>query len=148
MVWRATPEEGRHTKSAERRLQMLSRIGDNIPVGLIGYADGEPTAWISIAPKLTHRKQLAPAGVDATAVWSLTCMYLHKSLRGQGLGAELVLAAIAHARAQGAASVEAYPVDPQSPSYRFMGFVPQFEKLGFVETATVGTRRHVMRLQL
>jgi hypothetical protein len=46
------------------------------------------------------------------------------------------------------AEPEAYPVAPDSPSYRFMGFVPMFEKARFVEIGTAGTRRHVMRLSL
>jgi hypothetical protein len=40
--------------------------------------------------------------------------------------------------------VEAYPVVPDSPSYRFMGFVETFKKAGFIETGRVGKRRHVM----
>ena len=29
-----------------------------------------------------------------------------------------------------------------------MGFMPAFEKLGFTEVGTAGSRRHVMRLDL
>lgn len=57
-------------------------------------------------------------------------------------------AAIAHAKSRGASIVEAYPVDPDSPSYRFMGFVPAFEQAGFEEVGRAGSRRHVMRLAL
>ena len=42
----------------------------------------------------------------------------------------------------------AYPVDHDSPSYRFMGFVPVFQQHHFVETGRAGSRRHVMRLKL
>jgi hypothetical protein len=44
--------------------------------------------------------------------------------------------------------VEAYPVDADSPSYRFMGFVPVFAEAGFAEVGREGKRRHVMRLRL
>ena len=50
------------------------------------------------------------------------------------------------ARAKGATVVEAYPVAPDSPSYRFMGFVPVFEAAGFREVGRAGIRGHVMRL--
>jgi hypothetical protein len=60
----------------------------------------------------------------------------------------LLDAAAAHARENGAKTLEAYPVDPDSPSYRFMGFVPTFAAMGFRETGMAGTRRHVMRLDL
>ena len=54
-------------------------------------------------------------------------------------------AAVEHAAAHGAEVVEAYPVGPDAPSYRFMGFVPAFQQAGFVEVARAGKRRHVMR---
>jgi len=53
-----------------------------------------------------------------------------------------------YAREHGATSLEAYPVDPDSPSYRFGGFVPFFLAAGFREVGRAGTRRHVMRLDL
>mgnify|MGYP006205431841 CR=1 FL=1 len=59
--------------------------------------------------------------------------------------AALLAAAETHARQSGASGIEAYPVDPDSPSYRFSGFVPAFEKAGFVAVARAGTRRHVLR---
>jgi hypothetical protein len=36
---------------------------------------------------------------------------------------------------------EGCPVDPDSPSYRFMGFVPVFAEAGFQEVALAGSRR-------
>ena len=37
-----------------------------------------------------------------------------------------------------------FPVDPDSPSYRFMGFVRFFEAAGFREVGRAGSRRHVI----
>lgn len=39
-------------------------------------------------------------------------------------------------------------VYPNSPSYRFMGYVSVFEDAGFREVGKAGKRRHVMRLDL
>jgi hypothetical protein len=61
---------------------------------------------------------------------------------------QLLQAAMATARKHGARVVEAYPVDPDSPSYRFMGFVSKFERAGFLETGRVGKRRHATHLML
>lgn len=49
---------------------------------------------------------------------------------------------------RGAAVVEAYPVDPDSPSYQYMGQVASFEAWGFEEEGMVGSRRHVMGKRL
>ncbi len=57
---------------------------------------------------------------------------------------ELISEAIKYAKANGAKYVEAYPVDPDSPSYRFMGFKPTFEKIGFDFKHKAGRRRNVM----
>jgi len=60
----------------------------------------------------------------------------------------LIAAAVTHAKQSGATIVEAYPVPPDAPSYRFMGFVPVFIEAGFTDIGMAGTRRHVMRLEV
>jgi hypothetical protein len=42
-------------------------------------------------------------------------------------------------------NLEAYPVDPESPSYRFMGYVETFRAAGYREVGRAGSRRHVYR---
>jgi GNAT superfamily N-acetyltransferase len=148
MVWRATPEEARQANGAGRRAAMARRIDAGVPVGLLGYLDGEPVAWCSIAPRETYRPL---GGIDDSAsgrVWSIACFFIRHDLRGGGVTAQLIRAAVAHARARGATVIEAYPVDPDSPSYRFMGFVSSFAAAGFHEVGRAGIRRHVMRLYL
>ena len=80
--------------------------------------------------------------------WSLTCMFIARDHRKQGLSAQLIAGAANYAKRHKARILEAYPVDPDSPSYRHMGFVPAFERAGFVEVGREGTRRHVMHLPL
>ena len=45
----------------------------------------------------------------------------------------------------GADAIEGYPVDPESPSYRFMGRRPMFLAAGFEDLGPAGKRRHAMR---
>ncbi len=148
MAWRSTKEELKENTKASRREQMLGRIDRRVPVGLVGYLDGEPVAWVSIAPKETYKRLGGPEPEDRDKVWSLACMYLRRTHRHKGLGHEMIDAAIQQAKKRGATVLEAYPVDPTSPSYRFMGLIPNFEARGFSEVARAGTRRHVMQLRL
>jgi GNAT superfamily N-acetyltransferase len=149
MVWRATPQEGKRTDGVSRRRALQSRVRKHVPIGLLGYAHGEPVAWCSIAPRDTYRRLGGPDDDgDAVLVWSLVCMFIRRDLRRQGITAQLIEAAVAHARSRGASVVEAYPVDPDSPSYRFMGFVGAFARAGFRTVGRAGKRRHVMRLDL
>lgn len=149
MVWRATPEERRRFDGRARRKAALARrIRQRIPIGILAYLDGEPVAWCSIAPRETYlRLGVSPAD-HGERIWSLVCFFVISRLRQHGVMRRLIQAAVAHARKHGAMVVEAYPVDPDSPSYRFMGFVPAFTAAGFHEVGRAGTRRHVMRLQV
>jgi len=151
MAWRANKEEVRQTDGASRRTFMEQRVRAGVPVGILGYLDGEPVAWCSIAPRDTYRPSLGGADEPGDApgtVWSLACLFVTSRLRGQGVTHQLIEAAIAHARARGARSIEAYPVDPDSPSYRFMGFVGTFEAMGFREVGREGSRRYVLRYDI
>lgn len=149
MAWRATPEEMKAApRGSDRKPLMKARIDEGTTVGLVGYLEGEPVAWVSIAPRDTYRDFGGPEAEEGENIWSLACMYVHRKLRGEGHGNELIEAARTYAKKRGGTVLEAYPVDPKSPSYRFMGFVPAFERLGFVEMGKAGTRRHVMRLAL
>lgn len=148
MAWRTTSKEARTLSGPERRPLMMERIESGEPVGLLGYEKGKPVAWVSIAPKDTYHRLGGPEPRAVEQIWSLACMYIPRALRGRGLAHALIAAAVEQARRKGATAVEAYPVDPDSPSYRFMGFVPAFEAAGFEEIGMAGSRRHVMRLTL
>jgi len=149
MAWRVTPAEAKaHPDGKTRKPLMLQRIADGIPVGLLAYEDNTPVGWVSVAPCTTYRDLGGPPAREGENIWSLACLYVPRAKRASGYGKALVGAAIAHARAQGATVLEAYPVDPDSPSYRFMGFLPVFATLGFEEVGRAGSRRHVVRLAL
>jgi len=148
MVWRRTSAEAKANDTANRKRQMLARIGDGVPVGLLAYDGGDPVAWVSIAPRDTYRNLGGPPAAPGEIVWSLVCFFVTGKRRGQGLTRALIAAAVDHARANGATVVEAYPVDPDAPSYRFMGFVPVFAEAGFTGHGMAGKRRHVMRYSL
>lgn len=148
MAWRPMDRDRASATNADRKAEMKGRITGGTRVGLLGYDGGEPVAWVSIAPKETYRRLGGPKPEPGERVWSLVCMFLKRPYRGEGIAHELIAAAIAEARKRKATIVEAYPVDPDSPSYRFGGFVPAFEGAGFVHAGGAGTRRRVMRLAL
>ena len=153
MVWREKPPKAGKARGKERsalvKKALRERVSAGTPIGILGYdrdADA-PVAWCSVAPRSTYR---ALGGLDdpddGDDVWSIVCFFAKRDYRGKGLTDRLLDAAIEYARSQSAKIIEAYPVDPDSPSYRFMGFVSVFERAGFKKVGTAGTRRHVMRL--
>jgi len=142
--WRGAPGT---TDRERKRATLEGQVRTGVPVGLIGYVEGEPAAWCSVAPRESFR-ELGGVADEAGEVWSLVCFFVPRKRRGAGLARQLLEAAVARAREAGAGTLEAYPVDPDSPSYRFMGFRPMFLARGFEERGTAGSRRYVMRLDL
>lgn len=148
MVWRRTSSEAKLQAGADRKRMMKERIDDGTPVGLLAYSGEAPVAWCSIAPRDTYRNLGGPEAKEGERVWSIACFYVPRRLRGHGAVHRLIAAAVDYAKKNEATSVEAYPVDETSPSFRFMGFVPVLAKAGFEDIGRTGARRHVMRLNL
>jgi hypothetical protein len=148
MVWRSSAAEAKQSDGVNRRAAIQSRVDAGMPIGILGYCRGSAIAWCSIAPRSTYRPLGGMEAATAETVWSLVCFFIKREFRGQGLVGQVLRAAIEHATWNGATVVEAYPVDADSPSYRFMGFVETFSKAGFQEVGRAGQRRHVMRLPI
>jgi GNAT superfamily N-acetyltransferase len=146
MVWRMTKEELKQNNSACRKEFIKQRVWSNIPIGILAYSENEAIAWCSIAPRETHQR----LGGDENLknVWSITCFYIKKEYRQQGLMKYLIKNAENYARENGAEYIEAYPVEKDSPSYNFMGFIKTFEESGYEFVKMAGKRRHVMIAKL
>ena len=100
---------------AENRRAMKALVDRGIVPGLIGYEDGVPVAWVSLAPredfpKLRRSPVMKP--VDDQPVWSIVCFFVDRRARGRGLSERMLGAAVDHARSCGA-RLEAYPVDQE-----------------------------------
>lgn len=131
---------------SEKKATMRKRVEDGTPVGLLVYANNEPIGWCAVAPRETYR----PLGGDETKdhVWSVVCFFIKRDFRGQGISNQLLKKATEYASNHGAKFIEGYPVAKDSPSYRFMGFKPTFEKADFTFVKPAGSRRNVMLKEL
>lgn len=148
MVWRKDAlGGGAPAKAVDRKTSMAELVQTGQPVGVLGYDGGTPVAWCSIAPRPLFDRGLSPT-LTEVGLWSLTCFFIRSDHRGQAGFAALLAAAEHHAKHAGAVAIEAYPVDPDSPSYRFSGFLPSFTKAGYSPVARTGLRRHIVRKTL
>ena len=151
MVFRPMSSADRRAGAPAKKQALAQTVAANTPVGILAYVDDEPVAWCSIAPLETYTnlrtRSYVSDGSDTENVWSIACFYIRSAYRRQGMTTQLINAAIDYAKDNGAKVIEAYPVDYDSPSYSYMGRIGTFERLGFEEIATAGTRRHIMRLQ-
>lgn len=148
MVWR-TMEGLSQTEQhgPTKKIEMKKRISSGEPVGLLGYHGSDPVAWCSIAPRDTYRESMSDImhGDENHKIWSIVCFFVLRTFRGKGIFQQLILAAEAHAASNGATLLEGYPVDPDSPSYRFGGYVTSFEQAGYKIVGRKGSRRYIVR---
>lgn len=138
MNWRFGAREFAAHKGDGNRRAMQQRVRRGVPPGLLAYHDALPVGWISIAPRvefprLAGSRVLKP--LDELAVWSVTCLYLAKRARRQGLATRLLQAAAAFAFEHGAPAVEGYPVVPKQDAmpdvFAWTGLESSFRKAGW-----------------
>jgi ribosomal protein S18 acetylase RimI-like enzyme len=147
MYWR--DRSLKHGEPKKRAMAKLARAGRE--PGLLAYAGGEPVGWVSVAPReeytaILRSPQYRPREEGGgPAVWSIVCFVVDTESRRQGLAAELLDAAVAHASSRGASSVEVYAhvSDPRD----YMGHVELFRRAGFEPVREAG-KRTIMRRDL
>jgi len=145
--WTAIGRDGR--KKAFREV-----VGAGPPPGLLAYAGAEAVGWCAIAPRETTpqiERSRVGKPLDDQPVWSITCFYIDRRHRRQGVMAALIDAAVAHAAQSGARLLEAYPLDQAKSAAwggGFVGFAESFRAAGFVETARRTPNRPLMRRPL
>jgi ribosomal protein S18 acetylase RimI-like enzyme len=146
MYWRDRSLE--HGEPKKRAMEELVCAGRE--PGLLAYDDsGDPVGWVSLGPReeftaLLASPQYRPRESDGgDAVWSLVCFVVDKPAQRQGIARDLLAAAVEHAFARGASSLEAYPHRTERVNY--MGHVELFEAAGF-RSVRETSKRVVMRL--
>jgi ribosomal protein S18 acetylase RimI-like enzyme len=142
MWWRERTADSARNK---RALHSLVRKGRE--PGLLAYEDGVAVGWLSLGPReefaqLTRSSKYGPER-EEPAVWSIVCFYVHAAARHRGVADALLAAAVDHARARGAKTIEAYP----HVRGDYMGSPELFERAGFRQVRAVEPRL-VMRRRL
>ncbi len=152
MLWRLRKKEYDASSKKERREAIASRFKCDIPPGLIAYDEKTPIGWCSISPRLEfarldNSRVLKP--VDDKPVWSVTCFYIARAYRRQGVSVRLLNGACDFVRRRAGVAIEGYPIDPDRASYpavyAWIGLVSAFRAAGFDEVARRSPTRPIMR---
>lgn len=145
--WRQTATEfsqGEQQGGAGNQSLMHEIVEAGSEPGLLAYRDGNPVGWMSVAPRpqygrIIRSRRIGPDPDEAAddRVWSVVCFWIPRSERGKGVANELLKAAVDHARARGARTLEAYPVDTaggrRPAANLFTGTLTMFAREGFRE---------------
>lgn len=151
MYWRR-PDGGFGDKR-DNRDRFADRASAGRPPGLIGYLDDNPVGWVQVGPRdefpTLDRSRLLKR-VDDVEAWSINCFVVRTGYRKRGIGAGLLAAAVGFAKDEGAAVIEAYPVDGRRSSAvdYFTGTLTMFDEHGFVELIRRNDSRPIVRLSL
>jgi GNAT superfamily N-acetyltransferase len=153
MYWRIGPEYHKRAREKNRSaFRMIVKRGP--PPGLLAFDGERGVGWC----QLTTRDDLRWLDrarfiecVDDLPVWAISCFYVRRGYRGQGVMSALIGAAVSAAKRAHAPALEAYPVDtarPESTSNVFTGTVSAFARAGFKVVARRTPSRPIMRHDL
>ncbi|MFC3891767.1 GNAT family N-acetyltransferase [Lentzea rhizosphaerae] len=133
----------------DNREVLRARVGS--PIGLLAVSDtGDAVGWVAVAPRasysrLARSKITAPVSGDISGVWSVTCFYVRRDVRRQGVTSLLLDAAVEYAAKAGAKSIEGYPIDTEGRKLQagelYHGRLTMFLDAGFELVERRGTRR-------
>lgn len=152
MFWRKSRKDYEADKGTRNKHELKKIVMNGLKPGVIAYVDGEPIGWCAVAPRETYvalerSRILKP--VDDQSVWSISCLFVRKDFRRQGVAAKLLNAAVEFAELQGARIVEGYPVEPSNDSmpdpFLWHGVPSAFKAAGFKEVLRRSKSRPIMR---
>lgn len=152
MLWRllAAEFERGQGQGNKRALKKIVTSG-GVP-GLLAYRSSEVIGWCSLGPREDFprlgRSRILKR-VDDEPVWSVTCLFIAKPYRRQGVSVELLQAAVAYAARQDTRILEGYPFEPKSEglpgAFVWTGLASAYRDAGFVEVARRSPTRPIMR---
>lgn len=155
MFWRIPRKRYEAQKGTGNRRAFKAIVDSGKKPGVLAYDGRQPIAWCALAPRseyigLANSRILQP--VDEQQVWSISCLFVKKEYRRQGLSAEILKAAVEFAGRRGAQTVEGYPVEPSSQKmadpFLWHGTVSAFKAAGFKEVVRRSPTRPIMRFEL
>lgn len=157
MTWRISGSKFRKLDSISRKELLQTTVCRGKPIGVLGYIDGNPIGWCSVAPRESYprlERSKTIRRIDDKRTWSVVCFFLKRSFRRGKHSLALLKGAVAYAKDQSAEVVEGYPVEPAidkngnlnyDVSYRFMGYVSTYKKAGFKDVTPKDSSRVIMR---
>jgi GNAT superfamily N-acetyltransferase len=113
MWWRQAQKQFNQDSRAGNKRKFKQLVARGTVPGIIPYSGSDPVGWCAVQPReefvrLEESRILAP--VDERPIWSVTCLFVAKESRGDGVSTALLKAAAKHVKKSGGRIVEGYPV--------------------------------------
>lgn len=150
MIWRVpgggaywAQQKGEGNRRAFRKL-----VESGQATGILAFDGKEPVGWASVAPRgdfsYFDRSRTIPPPID-DKTWSVTCFFVKRGYRGQGVAGALLKACVDYAVQKKARLLEGYPTlirngTKQADAFVHTGVPALFESAGFSLAARAGAR--------
>lgn len=155
MYWRR-PRGGvlwQRSKGAINQRAFRALVGSGKVNGLLACAGRETIGWCSLGPRSDFPKIENSPSLRLPApprTWVVSCFFVRREWRGQGIAAALLDAAVAMARRKKAATLDGYPVLTSGAktlphAWAWTGVPVMFENAGFSRVARTDHSRPVYR---
>jgi len=143
---------GRGHTVAGNRAAKECRVREGTAHAALVYAGSDCVGWCQFGspdelPRIKHRRAYL-ADLDALPDWRITCFFVDRQHRRQGVAAAALAGALDEIARLGGGTVESYPEDAtdRSPSSSFLhnGTVAMFESQGFTRSRRLGKHHWVV----
>jgi GNAT superfamily N-acetyltransferase len=155
MYFRLPLKTFKDNKPGGNKKIMRQLVKKGMPLGLIAYLNNIPAGWIAFAPREDYRKlenSRIFKPMDNKPVWSITCFFIKREFRHQGLSGQLIRGVIDFAKKKKIKLLEAYPAIPYAENvphpFLWVGVLSSFIKNGFKIVRQSSKSRAMVRLEL
>ena len=140
------------TTSEQNRANKLRRVDDGTTHAALVLDGDQCVGWCQFGspaelPRIKSRKAYEAAGIEP-ADWRITCFFVDKARRHEGVAAAALAGALEQIAALGGGRVESYPEDTTdrkvSSSFLHNATVAMFEEQGFERVQRIGKDRWVV----
>ncbi|MFN8597772.1 MAG: GNAT family N-acetyltransferase [Anaerolineae bacterium] len=143
---------GRGRTPTQNRTEKEGRVREGRAHAALVYDGAQAVGWCQFGPtdelpRIKHKR-----AYDSTLTqlpdWRITCFFVDKDYRGQGVAAQALKGALSEIARLGGGIVESYPEDVAgrsvSGSFLHNATVAMFENLGFQRTRRLGKNHWVV----
>ncbi len=151
IVFHLAPGDGKHTAD-EYRAMKEQRVREGRAHAALIFDGPDAVGWCQFGPTnelpgIRSRKAYEE-GLRSLPDWRITCFFIDRERRGEGVATLALLEALKEIRRLGGGTVEAYPEDytgeRTSCSFLCSGTLGMFEKAGFRKDRKIAMRRWVV----
>lgn len=139
---------------AERRVAKAARVRAGTAHAALVFEGEACVGWCQFGssaelPRIKNRKAYEAGAAGAPPAWRITCFFVDRHHRRQGVAAAALAGALEEIAALDGGAVEAYPEDtagrPVSPAFLHAGTLSLFEAAGFSRERQIGKNKWVVR---